>query len=159
MIGKIAIAYLLVFTDLPVMAQLGKPVAITALADSMRINPKPILLLISTDWCKYCGMQKALLQKNKDLQSAKDSFYHLELNAETRDSIIFNGKIYHYKNNGATTGIHELAVALGDQKRGVGYPTWVLLDKKYRVLFRHNGVLAPKELKIVLNAIEEINRS
>ncbi|MGO3807684.1 MAG: hypothetical protein ACTJHT_15510, partial [Sphingobacterium sp.] len=31
----------------------------------MQTKQKPILILLSTDWCKYCQMQKNQLAKNK----------------------------------------------------------------------------------------------
>ncbi|RQO74483.1 hypothetical protein DBR43_03570 [Pedobacter sp. KBW06] len=141
----------------PARAQAKTPIAPTALADSMLVHPKPILFLIANDWCKYCGMQKALLKNHHEFQSAKETFYHVILNAEKTEPISFNGKIYGSLSNGPKTGVHELAIALGDPKEGLSYPTWVLFDQKYRIVFRRSGVLLPKELKLVLSAIKELN--
>lgn len=133
-------------------------IPIETLADSMSVRSKPMLILISTDWCKFCLIQKAQLKKNKDFKSASNKFYYAELNAESRDSITFNDKIYRYKSTGGSTGIHELAIELGNQKGGVSYPTWVLLDQQYQILLRHSGMLNTRELRLILNTIEEMTR-
>ncbi len=161
MINRIGLGGALVIillSNLSAIAQnMVNTVSISVLADSMRVKSKPVFLLLSTDWCKYCSMQKAQLRKNKDFRDAMEEFYYVEFNAETKDSISFDGKMYRYKSNGATTGVHELAEILGSTKEGLSYPTWVLIDKKYQILLKHKGVLAPNELKIVLNAIREMN--
>ncbi|KFF20012.1 MULTISPECIES: thioredoxin family protein [Bacteroidota] len=120
----------------------------------MQTKQKPILILLSTDWCKYCQMQKNQLAKNKDFQKQADNFYYIIFNAESKDSIVFNQKTFQYKATGLSSGIHELAIALNGSEN-IGFPTWVLLDSKYQVLFRYNGVLKPLEIKELLKAIEE----
>ena len=120
----------------------------------MQTQNKPILILLSTDWCKYCQMQKNQLSKNKDFLKQADNFYYIIFNAERKDSIVFNQKTFQYKATGLSSGIHELAIALNGSKN-IAFPTWVLLDCKYQVLFRYNGVLKPLEIKELLKAIEE----
>lgn len=128
-------------------------IPIEALADSLNKQAKPVLILLSTDWCRYCKMQKNQLERNQDFQAAKNNFYFVEFNAETKDSILFNEKTYHYKSSGLSTGIHELATELGDRKEGISYPLWVVLDKDYKVLLRRNGLLAPDELKKIIDVL------
>lgn len=128
-------------------------IPIEALADSLNKQAKPVLILLSTDWCRYCKMQKIQLEKNQDFQTAKSNFYFVEFNAETKDSILFNDKVYHYNSSGLSTGIHELTIELGNQKEGISYPFWVALDKNYKVLLRWNRVLAPSELKKIIDIL------
>lgn len=120
----------------------------------MQTQKKPILVLLSTDWCKYCQMQKNQLAKNKDFLKQADNFYYIIFNAERKDSIVFNQKNFQYKATGLSSGIHELAIALNGSEN-IAFPTWVLLDAKYQVLFRYNGVLKPLEIKELLKAIEQ----
>jgi thioredoxin-related protein len=133
-------------------------IPIEALADSLNKQAKPILILLSTDWCRYCRMQKIQLEKNQDFQAAKNNFYFVEFNAETKDSILFNEKIYYYKSSGLSTGIHELAIELGNQKEGISYPLWIILDKYYEVLLRQNGLLAGDDLKKIIEALSKDKR-
>jgi len=120
---------------------------------SMQREPKPLLILLSTDWCRYCRMQKNQLRKNKDFQSALSQFYFVEFNAESRETIRFRGRSWAYRPTGESVGIHSLAEELAGGKE-VAYPAWVLLDREYQPVFRYNGVLAPEQLNVLLRAIE-----
>ncbi len=125
---------------------------------SMQKEAKPLLILLSTDWCRYCRMQKNQLQKNKDFQSALSQFYFVEFNAEYQEMIPFRGQSWPYKPTGESVGMHTLAEELAGGKE-VAYPVWVLLDKEYQLVFRYNGVLTSEQLKILITAIETIGHT
>jgi len=116
-------------------------IPIDELTDSVRLHPKPSLILISTSWCLYCRMQKAQLKKNKDFQSASTNFYFSELDAETAEPITFNDTTYGFQRTGVDIGTHELAYALGNIHNRLAFPTWVLIDEHFNVLFKYPGVL------------------
>lgn len=132
-------------------------VPITNVDSMMNKEARPLLILISTDWCKYCQMQKNQLRKNKDFLAHNDSFYYVEFNAESKGTILFHGEEHYGKSKGTTAGIHELAVELNASER-ISFPTWVVLDREYQIRFRYNGVLPTKELSKLLAAIDEINK-
>jgi len=125
---------------------------------SMQREPKPLLILLSTDWCRYCRMQKNQLRKNKDFQSALSQFCFAELDAESRETIRFRGRSWAYRPTGESVGIHSLAEALTGGEE-TAYPAWVLLDKAYQPIFHYNGVLTAEQLKILLRAIETIHNT
>lgn len=130
-----------------------------AVVDScMTANPKPILVLLSTDWCSYCQMQKSQLRKNTAFQMKSDVFYYIEFDAESKETIHWQGKDYAFKPTGVSTGVHELAIALNDHKK-LAFPTWILLDKDYQLLFRHKGVLTPKQLTDLLQTMDKIKEN
>lgn len=131
-----------------------KTFAIEDIDSLMLTKPKPMLILLSTDWCKYCQMQKNQLEKNKDFLNQTDNFYYVIFNAEQKEAVVFHQKTFQYKATGLSSGIHELAIALSGTEN-VAFPTWILLDTKYQVLFRYNGVLKPLEIKELLKAIEQ----
>lgn len=116
---------------------------------------RPLVILLSTEWCKYCQMQKMQLQKNEGFIRRADNFYYIEFDAESRGRVRFHNQDYAFQARGTSTGIHELAVALNGSDR-VAFPTWVLLDKNYQVLFRYNGVLTEKQLNELMEAIDKI---
>ncbi|MGN0002578.1 MAG: thioredoxin family protein [Sphingobacterium composti] len=116
-------------------------------------QPKPILVLLSTDWCQYCAIQKNQIRKNDNFRAKSEQFYFVEFNAEQKAPITFAGKTYIYKPKGVNTGSHELAFVLNGNPN-ITYPTWVLLDQKYQTLFRHNGLLNPAQLNELLQAVE-----
>jgi len=136
----------------PVKAQVHS-LPISKLDSSMAKHAKPILVLLSTDWCKYCQMQKNQLRKNKYFQSQADAFYYVDFDAESKENIHFKGQTFRYKPTGATTGIHELATAMNGEE-GLSFPTWVLLNTHYEVLFKFNGVLTANQLKQLLYTLD-----
>lgn len=127
-------------------------VNITEVDSLMEQQAKPILFLLSTDWCTYCQMQQHQLQKNPDFAKHGDLFYFVIFDAESKADISFRGQPYSFRPTGKNTGTHELARALNGPGT-LAFPTWVLLDQQYRVLFRHGGVLTAKQLKKLLDAI------
>jgi len=127
--------------------------AIGALDSLLLDGGKPVLVLLSTEGCKYCLMQKHQLAKNAGFSGEDRPFHYVEFEADRRDSVVFGQRTFRYKPTGTTSGIHELAVALNGSER-VAFPTWVLLDAGHGVLFRHGGVLTPPEMKKLLEAIE-----
>jgi|GEM_PF-121197 len=124
---------------------------ITKVDSAMGSMAKPVLILLSTEWCKYCHMQKNQLRRNKDFQSSADKFYYVEFNAESKEAITFHGQTYRFKAAGVSAGIHELAIALSGSE-SITFPTWVLLDKNFEVLFRYNGVLDTEQFKKLLTS-------
>ncbi len=123
--------------------------------DSLLTNePKPVLILLSTDWCQYCQMQKQQVRKNKEFEKKSNLFYYVEFDAESKQTIRFQEKDYVYKPTGANIGTHELALALNGPRK-LAYPTWVLLDQNYQVIFHHGGVLRPTQIDELINTIEK----
>lgn len=119
----------------------------------MNEQAKPLIILLSTEWCKYCLMQKKQLQENKDFIRRADDFYYTEFNAESEGEVTFHNQNYNFKASGSLIGIHELAVALNGSEL-ISFPTWVLLNKDYKVLFRYNGVLNKEQVKALMKAID-----
>lgn len=131
-----------------------KPFAIQDIDSLMQEQPKPILILLSTDWCKYCQMQKKQLEKNKDFLKQSDDFYYVIFNAEQKEPIVFQSQLFSYRAIGQSSGIHELAIALNGSEN-IAFPTWILLDTNYEVLLRYGGVISPKQVKNLLNIIDK----
>ena len=128
-----------------------KPLTFAQLQDSMQVDPKPILLKLSTEWCVYCKLQDKQIEKSDSLQKLlHNNFYYIEMDAETKDIISFNGSVYHSRANGLSNGVHELAEALGKVDGQLGYPVIVVLDNSYKMLFRYQGLLGNNELIKVL---------
>jgi len=78
--------------------------------------------------------------------------YYLRLNAEEKEAISFNHEQYHFQPNGPSTGIHELALALGKSNKDFAYPMWFILDADYKVQYSFSGYLKPKDLNALLLA-------
>lgn len=143
---------LAVFASAPASAQL-KGIPIGELTDSMRLHPKPALILITIDWCTYCRMQHAQLKKNREFQNAAPYLYFSEFNAEAKETLVFNDTTYRFKPTGVSTGSHELAFALGSINNRLAFPTWVLLNENFEIILKFPGVIKTDELSALLEAV------
>jgi thioredoxin-related protein len=114
-------------------------------------EPRPVLVMIMTIWCKYCHAMKNNIVKNKEVSDLINNTYHLLfLDAEERSDIVFKGKVFKYRPSGSNTGIHELALDLGMIRVQISYPTLTILDEKKNIIFQKNAYLKPKELLYLL---------
>jgi thioredoxin-related protein len=114
-------------------------------------EPRPVLVMIMTNWCKYCHAMKNNIVKNKEVSDLINNTYHLLfLDAEERSDIVFKGKVFKYRPSGSNTGIHELALDLGMIRGQISYPTLTILDEKKNIIFQKDGYLKPKELLYLL---------
>ena len=151
------IGFLILLTTLgphPVAAQLNK-VPIEELTDSMRLHPKPALILLTADWCAYCHLQRAQLKKSTKLQRMMATVYFSEVDTEMRQTLVFNGKTYRFLPTGVGTGSHELAFALGAIDNRLALPTWIVLNEHFEIIFKFAGVIKTDEL---LGLLETIHR-
>ena len=114
-------------------------------------EPRPVLVMIMTNWCKYCHAMKNNIMKNREVSDLINNTYHLLfLDAEERSDIVFKGKVFKYRPSGSNTGIHELALDLGMIRGQISYPTLTILDEKKNIIFQKDGYLKPKELLYLL---------
>lgn len=114
---------------------------------------KPILIYMKTDWCSICKIQKYQVEKDLELKNLmNDKVYFITFNPEkNKESIKFFGENYNYISNG-NSGIHELAVEISSNKKQV-YPSWILIDRNGKVLFRNEGLVGNGTLKLLLGKL------
>lgn len=56
------------------------------------------------------------IEKSDSIQQILNKdFYYVQMNAESRDPIKFNGTTYNARTNGLSPGVHELAETLGKE--------------------------------------------
>ncbi|MCA5003878.1 thioredoxin family protein [Sphingobacterium bovistauri] len=121
--------------------------------DSLMLkSPRPILFLLTTDWCKYCALQKKQIRKNQKFKDLSDKLYFIEFDAERKDKITYQGKEYSFKPSGLNVGTHELASALNKSSQ-ISYPSWILVDKEFNPIFKQNSLLKPDQINDLLDAI------
>jgi len=115
---------------------------------------KPILIFMKTNWCSICKIQKYQMEKDLELRNLIDEkVYFITFNPEKyKESITFFGKNYNYISNG-NSGIHELAVELSSNKKPV-YPSWILIDKNGKILFRNEGLVDNGILKLLMGKLD-----
>ena len=122
-------------------------------------EPKKIFVDVYTDWCGWCKkMDKSTFKDDKVVESLSNGFYAVKFNAEQRESIEFSGNTFKFKPGGRRGGIHELAVALLDNR--MGFPSFVLLDENMARIMISPGFKQPNDVLRELEfAREEIYKT
>jgi thioredoxin-related protein len=92
-------------------------------------NPKPIMVDVYTSWCGPCRMMSANTFGNEIIAKyLNDKFYPVKFNAETRDTVKFNGIYFANKNpEGTQRPVHDFAISILDSK--LMYPSIVFLNE------------------------------
>ncbi|WP_405611352.1 thioredoxin family protein [Polaribacter sp. Asnod1-A03] len=113
--------------------------------------PKPIVVFIHTDWCKYCfAMKKNTFNNNEVIKALNDKFYFVFLNAESKKDITFLNHTFKYKPTGNNTGVHQLANELAGIKNRISYPTTTILNSKFEIDILKNGYINSKKMLFIL---------
>lgn len=97
-------------------------------------NPRPILVDVYTSWCGPCKMMSANTFGNEIIAKyLNEHYYPVKFNAETRDTVVFNGFTFANKNpEGTARPVHDFAVSILDGK--LSYPSIVFLNEDIKKL-------------------------
>lgn len=100
-------------------------------------------------------MQNTSLKNQEIIHRLNQDFYFVSLNAEEKNDIQFAGKTFQFKPTGRNTGVHELAITLGEINGKINYPSLVLLNPKNEIIFQYQGFITTAELKNILKISTE----
>lgn len=119
--------------------------------DNLKKEKRPILIDLYTDWCGWCKVMDKKTYSNKKVgEYLQQKFYPVKLNAETRQSIDWNGKKYNFQSRYKT---NEFALFLtGGQ---LSYPTTVIIPTDGSGPQAIPGFLEPKDLELVVKYFAE----
>jgi thioredoxin-related protein len=83
---------------------------VAQLQEAYSKNPKPILVDVYTNWCGWCKvMDRQTYSNEKVVSYINEHYYAVKLDAEQKDSLVWNGKKYGYSK---LNKVNELAVYL-----------------------------------------------
>lgn len=115
-----------------------------------RKNPKKLLIDVYTDWCGWCKKLDNVTYKDPALvKYVNKNYYSVKLDAEMKDTVVFNNHTFVNPNPDKGRSSHELAISLlGGQ---MSYPTTVILDEGFNLVTQPvKGYLdAPSMLQIL----------
>ncbi len=96
-------------------------------ADSLfKEKPRPMLIDIYTDWCSWCKHMMKTTFASKGIASyINQNFIPIQLDAETKDTLIYKGEKYVNQNKGRSPK-HDLAIKLTGGR--LSFPTIVYTD-------------------------------
>lgn len=79
-----------------------------------------------------------------------ENYYAVKFDGERKDTIEFNGKKYMFELVTEKGGANALALELGRESGTLRYPTLLILDKSYAVVYRYPSFLDATNLDEVL---------
>ena len=126
--------------------------------NGLRENDKRlVMVLIGTEWCKYCNAMKQTILKDRAFANALDQpVYAVFLDAEEKKDIHFAERRFKYKPTGVNTGVHELAEALGSINGQLAYPSLCFLNEKNEIVYQHEGYLTAPSLAALLDRLTNL---
>lgn len=120
-----------------------------------KLDPRPMVVFIHTDWCRYCqGMKNTTFKNENIIKLLNKNFYFLDLNAEEKRDIRFHQKTFKYKPTGNNTGVNELAQQLGSNNGKLSYPALCFLNADYEIIYQQHDFIDSKRLIKILERLK-----
>ncbi|MBC7688713.1 MAG: DUF255 domain-containing protein [Aquabacterium sp.] len=106
-------------------------------------NPRPILVDVYTSWCGWCKvMDKQTYSNDKVAAYINEKYYAVKFDAESKDSVEWNGKKYGYNEKYKVNDV-AMYLLFGE----LSYPSTVFLPTLDARPAPLAGYLKPKELE------------
>jgi thioredoxin-related protein len=113
------------------------------------VEKRKIIVDVYTDWCGWCKkMDTSTFQNPVIVDYVKDNFYAVKFNAEKKEDIEFNNKVYKYVSGFGRRGYHELANEIMNGR--MSYPTVVFLDENQNVIQPIPGFQDAKTFEMIM---------
>lgn len=115
---------------------------------AFRYQPRPVIIDVYTDWCGWCKhMMKTTYSDPGIANYINTNFYPVKFNAETRDTVKFQGEIFVNKGTGKRA-VHDLAIKwLGTNQ---SYPSTIFIGNNWQFNMVTQGYLETKKIEPLL---------
>ena len=117
-------------------------------------QPKPLLVDVYTSWCGWCKVMMKNTYSDPNLSAYINNwFYPVKFDAETHDTIQYQGQRYINKGAKGQKSTHDLAIKLLGEKQV--YPTTLFLANNFQYTLLSQGNLEVKKMEPLLVFIVE----
>ncbi len=122
----------------------------------MKTSPRPVLIDLYTNWCYWCKMMDKKTYNNPKVISYINShFYAVKLNAETKDTVVWNSKRYQYSDRNK---VNEFALFVTNGQ--LEFPNTIIFPELQKAPASIPGFMEPKEIEVILKYFgEEVYKS
>ena len=123
------------------------------LDDSLAVKPKKVFLSFYANWCSYCKkMDKVAFQDEKVISILNKDYYAVKMNAESNDTIVFEGKKFFNEEIGKQRNpIHQIPLLLASRKSyPFSLPVTIILDEKFQVTQRDFRYIPARKMVRIL---------
>lgn len=118
-------------------------------------EPRKFIVDVYTTWCGWCKkMDAGTFSNPKIVKYINENYYAVKFNAESKDSIRFNGKTYINRNPSARKSTHELA-SIASVNGRISYPTIVYIDENLGLLSQVPGYFDAKGIEPIIHFFAE----
>ena len=114
-----------------------------------KTEKRKIIVDVYTTWCTWCKKMDARTYQRENIAKViNENFYAVRFDAETKNEIIFNNKLYAYVSSFGKKGYHELAEEIMNGR--MSYPTTVFIDENLEVIQPIPGFQGPSTFKMIM---------
>ena len=119
----------------------------------MKVEPKPVLIDLYTGWCYWCKvMDKKTYNNSNVISYINEHFYAVKLNAETKDTVVWNNKKYAFN---SAEKINDFAIYVTQGQ--LAFPNTIIFPKPDQQPASIPGYMQPKEIEVILKYFGEEN--
>lgn len=117
----------------------------------MKESPKKLYVDVYTDWCGWCKVQDRKTFAHPEIIKLMNKyFYAVKFDAESRDSLKFNGKKYGFMPKMGRKGLNSWAHRFARKNGRLGYPTSLFFSPEFQRLDVLSTYLDPSQMEKIL---------
>jgi thioredoxin-related protein len=118
-----------------------------------KVEKRKIVIDLYTDWCGWCKvMEQNTFNDPKVINYINKRFYPVKFNAERKESVRFNDKMYNYINSGRR-GYNALALELSGGR--LSFPSVIFLDEDQNIIQAIQGYIEPEKFIKIMHYFGE----